>query len=753
MALAIQSMFLVAASPVFFQPAVAAAPSLPWMNTHLAPEKRAALLVNAMTLSQKAAQLHGQSGPIPEIPACGNAFRHIPGIPALSIPTFRITNGPVGVGAGDCNPQDLATALPMSMGLAAGFDPTLAKAYGDLMGREARMLGLQVLEAPGMNTVRVGQNGRNFEYLSEDPVLAGVMAENVIRGAQAHDVIAMAKHFVLNDQETNRNTVSVDVDDRTLHEIYLLPFEVSVKRGKVASFMCSYNKIGPTYACETPYTLTTVLRDQWGFKGYVQSDFGATHSTAPALNAGLDLEMQSGTWFTEANLNQALVSGTLTMGTIDQALTRRYTQMFKFGMFDRPLTRTPLDAATIQTDGAIARNIGEQSSVLLKNDKNLLPLSRSVKSIVIVGQDTYVSSALIGGGGSSKVAPTYTVTPLAGIQKVLQQIGSNASVQVLVAATDGSTNASVAAAAAKADVVIVMAGVVTSEGRDRPSLSLPDNQDALVSAVAASNPRTVVVLKDGDPVLMPWASQVPAILEAWYPGQEDGNVVARLLFGLVNPSGKLPVTYPTQAAYTPTSTPDRYPGTTGANPTVQYSEGLYVGYKWYDWRQIKPLFAFGHGLSYTSFKISDLDVTPRGYTATNPIKVRLSVKNTGAREGSEVAQVYLGLPQSTGEPPKRLVAFKKVSLKPGEKRTVELSIDPDSAYHPLSYWDSATQKWTIAAGKYTVYVGNASDNIVAQDTFTVGSPMHDRGQGQDHGQGQDQDHDHNGWDWSDDDGR
>jgi len=741
--MAIQSMFLVAAGPLLFQPTTAVAQSLPWMNTRLAPEKRAALLVNAMTLSQKAEQLHGQSGPIPEIPECGNAFRHIPGIPALSIPTFRITNGPVGVGAGDCSPQDLATALPMSMGLAAGFDPKLAKAYGDLMGREAHMLGVQVLEAPGMDTVRVGQNGRNFEYLSEDPVLAGVTAANVIRGAQAHDVIAMSKHYVLNDQEKNRTTVSVVVDDRTLHEIYLLPFEVSVKRGKVASVMCSYNKIGPTYACETPYTLTTVLRDQWGFKGYVQSDFGATHSTAPAMNAGLDLEMPSGSWFTEANLNQALVSGTLTTATIDQALIRRYTQMFRFGMFDRPVTRSPLDAATVQTDGTIARDIGEQSSVLLKNDKSLLPLAKSVESIVIIGQGTYVSSALIGGGGSSKVAPTYTVTPLEGIQKVLQQIGSNASAQVLVAAADGSTNASIAAAAAKADVAIVMAGVVTSEGSDRPSLSLPDNQDALITAVAASNPKTVVVLKDGDPVLMPWVDQVPAILEAWYPGQEDGNIVARLLFGLANPSGKLPVTYPTSAAYTPTSTPDRYPGTTDANPTVQYSEGLYVGYKWYDWRQIKPLFAFGHGLSYTSFKISDVDVSPHGYTANSPIKVRMSLKNTGVREGAEVAQVYLGLPQSTGEPPKRLVAFKKVSLKPGEKRTIELSIDPDSAYHPLSYWDTKAQKWTIAAGKYTVYVGNASDMIVAQDTFTVGSSMPDRDR--DHHQDQD------GWDRSDDD--
>ncbi|XUW92293.1 glycoside hydrolase family 3 C-terminal domain-containing protein [Burkholderia sp. M6-3] len=722
-----------------------AAGTLPWMNAALAPGQRAALLVGAMTLDQKVEQLHGQSGPIPEVPACGSSTRHIPGIPSLSIPTFRITNGPVGVGAGDCVPQDRATALPMSMALAASFDPTLAWAYGNVVGHEARILGLHVVEAPGMNAIRVGQGGRNFEYLSEDPVLAGVMAENEIRAEQANGVIAMAKHFLLNEQEANRGTVSVLVDDRTLHEIYLLPFGVSIRRGNVASVMCSYNKIGPTYACETPHTLNAILRGEVGFAGYVQSDFGATHSTAPSMDAGLDLEMPSGIWFTPDNVGQALATGALTVSAINQALTRRYTQMFRAGIFDRPVVRTPLDSSTIQTDGAEARLVGEQSAVLLKNSGNLLPLSKSIKSIVIVGHNTYVDGALSGGGGSSNVLPTYTVTPQQGIKNVLQQIGSGATVKVLAAANDGSMDASVASAAASADVAIVMAGVVTSEGSDRPDLSLPKGQDKLIAAVASSNKRTVVVLKDGDPVLMPWADQVPAILETWYPGQEDGNIVARLLFGLVNPSGKLPVTYPKLATDTPTSTPDRYPGTSGPNPVVQYSEGLLLGYRWYDSRAIKPLFAFGHGLSYTSFKISDVSVAPGGYTGNGPIQVRLSVTNTGLREGAEVAQVYLGLPRKIGEPPKRLIAFQKVSLKPGEKQNLVLTIYPINAFHALSYWDSASQAWTIGPGTYTVYVGNASDNIIAQATFTVNAAMRDTGDGDDNVS---RDPDPFGWDWA-----
>jgi hypothetical protein len=492
-----------------------------------------------------------------------------------------------------------------------------------------------------------------------------------------------------------------------LHEIYLPPFEASVKDGGVGSVMCSYNRIGTSYACDDPYTLNTVLRDQWGFQGYVQSDFGATHSTATSLNAGEDFEMPSASFYTTANIQAALSSGALTEATIDQALKRRYTQMFRFGIFDRPITHGTIDA---QADGATARQIAEQTAVLLKNDGSLLPLDASkVHSIALIGQQTFAGAAAAGGGGSSRVSPLYTVNPLQGLQNTLTQLGSTATVNQVIVANNNSNLADAVAAAASADVVIVMAGVVTSEGSDRPNLSLPNNQDALISAVAAANPKTALVLKDGDPVLMPWIGQVPAVMEAWNPGEEDGNAVAQLLFGLANPSGKLPVSYPRAAADTPTSTPDRYPGvdTNGDGiPEVYYNEGLQVGYRWYDAQNIDPLFPFGYGLSYTTFQFSNLHVTPE-LTPNNTIQAQVDVTNTGSRAGAEVAQVYVADPASTGEPPKQLKGFQKVTLNPGETRHLTFTLDQRA----FSTWDSTAQEWTTNDGQYGVMVGDSSRNV------------------------------------------
>ncbi|MCM3726617.1 glycoside hydrolase family 3 C-terminal domain-containing protein [Neobacillus cucumis] len=700
---------------------------LPWMDTSLSPEKRTELLIDAMTLDQKIQQLAGMRGEIPELKECGSPMRHIPGIPEFGIPTFRITNGPVGLGGGDCSPQDKATALPVAIGLAASFDPNLAYAFGDLMGGEARTLGLHELEAPGMNLARLGENGRNFEYMGEDPYLAGVLASKEIKGIQDNDIIAMSKHYVLNDQEQNRMSVNVNIDENVLHELYLLPFEMSVKDGNVGSIMCSYNRVSGTYACENEYLLNTVLRDQWGFKGYVQSDFGATHSTAPALHAGLDLEMQNARFFTNTNIKATLADGTLTMDTVDQALSRRYVQMFKYGIFDRPIVRGTIDA---EVNGSKARDIAEQTAVLLKNEGNLLPLDPSVDSIALIGKPTYVDAAVAGGGGSSRVSPLYTVSPQQGLQNTLEKIGSDAAITKVTVAADNSNLNEAVAAAKDADVVILMAGVVTSEGRDRPSLSLPDSQDDMISAVTAANKKTALVLKDGDPVLMPWVNEVPSILEAWNPGQEDGNVVANLLFGLANPSGKLPVTYPVSKADTPTSTEERYPGvnqgvldSTGKEiPQVYYSEGLEMGYRWYDAKNIKPLFAFGYGLSYTNFDISKLVVTPKTTDGTKKIQVSLFVENTGKVAGAEVPQVYLGLPEVANEPPKRLVGFEKVWLKPGEKKHVTITIDPAASNHPLSIWDSNADTWKTLDGEYKVYVGNSSDNITLTDSINVRTP-------------------------------
>jgi len=719
---------------------VALGQSLPWMDPSLPPEQRAALLVGAMSLDQMEQQMHGQSGPIPEVPSCGtNPIRHVPGIPALAIPTFRISNGPVGIGQGDCTPVAKATAIVTSLGLAASFDQAQATAYGDLVGREGINVGIHVVEGPGMDMARIPQGGRNFEYMGEDPFLAGTMAVPYIHSMQAHGIIGMSKHYVGNDQETNRTTVNEIINDRTLHEINLLPFEMSVKDGGVAAIMCAYNsvqdpEVGQTsgqFNCQNAWLLNNVLRGQWGFKGYVQSDFGAAKSTAPSMKAGMDLEMQSGVFYTAAALNTALAAGTISLSDIQTALTRRYTQMFRAGVFDRPITLTPIDATA---DGLISRSISEASSVLLKNANGLLPLDASkIHSIALIGQTPF-SNAFVGGGGSSTVSPLYEITPLQGLQNVLTQKGSSATVTLLVAANNGSNNAAAAALAAASDVAIVMAGVITSEGSDRPNLSLTNNQDVLIAAVAAANPKTVLVLMDGDAVLMQWVDQVPVILEVWYPGEEDGNVVADLLFGNANPSGRLPITYPVNAADVPAHTTAQYPGVTiqapnpNGNgqiinvPTATYSEGLQTGYRWYDAQGITPLFPFGHGLSYTTFAYSNFQVTPAVSLGTTPFTVQFTVQNTGTAPGADVPQIYLGFLPEFSEPPKRLVGFQKVSLDPGEQKLVTLSIDPSATNHPLSYWDTTAQNWDLMHGKLSFYLGHSSGNIVNTALTTVVFP-------------------------------
>jgi beta-glucosidase len=716
------------------------ADKMPWMNTSIVPQQRSALLISAMTLPQKMEQLVGAAGVVPEIPSCYGA-RHIPGIPALQIPTLRITNGPVGVGQNDCVSPDLpglpfaalsspasakATALPSGMAVAASFDRAIAGQFGDVLGRESNNLALQVLEGPGMNLARNPTLGRNFEYFGEDPVLSGTLAVAEIKAIQAHGVVAMAKHLVANEQETNRMTINEVIDDKVLHELYMLPFEMAVKEGGVASVMCSYNSVNGFSMCENKHILTDVLRGQWGFTGYVQSDFFASHSTANTMLAGLDNEMPGltvagtafKTWWTADQLNAALNAGQIKVSDIDTALGRRYTQMFKLGIFDRPVVQSAIDQAG---DGAIARSIGEQSAVLLKNDNNLLPFdAKSIHTVALIGQAAYANKAVSGCcGGSSDVIPLYTVTPLQGVQNALVKLGSSATASLTIVADDNSNLADAVAAAKNADVVIVLAGTIAEEGADRTSIAMSNNQDAIVTAVAAANPRTAVVLKDNASVLMPWVDKVPAILETWFPGQEDGNIAAELVFGIANPSGKLPVTFPKNDGDWPANTPAQYPGVSvNGVPTVTYSEGLNIGYRWYDARNVKPLFPFGYGLSYTTFALSNLQVTPQASDGTKPITVQVVVENTGKTYGAEVPQVYVGLP-AAGQPPKRLVAFEKVWLNPGEKKTVQLTIDPASASHPLSTWDSNAQQWTTASGQYQVLVGNSSQNPALSGSLSI----------------------------------
>lgn len=783
------------------------AQSLPWMNTALAPEARAALLIGAMTLAQKEEQLVGSlPGILPELPQCKGG-RHVTGIPSLGIPTLRITNGPVGIGQNDCISAAIppilvmiggdlvdvsvytdassakATALPSAMALAASFDPAVASEFGNVIGTEANNLALHVFEAPGVNMARIPVLGRNFEYFGEDPFLTGTMAVAETKAVQAKGVIAMAKHFAANEQETNRMTIQESIDRRVLREIYLLPFEMAVKNGDTASVMCSYNSVNGFQACENKELLTDVLRTEWGFKGYVQSDFFAVRSTAASMLAGLDHLMPIPSVWSPTLLNAALAAGQLKESDFDKALVRRYTQMFRMGIFERqPLAQTPIDFAA---GGAKARAIGVQSGVLLQNDNQVLPFdAKALRNIIVIGKATqvYAQQAVAGGvvvgkpmgagGGSSDVVPNYSVSPVDGLKSVLNALGNTtATVTLITVKDDNSDLAAAKAAAAAADAVIVMAGTIAEEGADRASfadstgLSMTAVGDGLDWYVArpnalstatsntASNSNTVamitgivgatsttgkpmaaktaLVLKDNagvamDPALLGAAG--PAILEVWFPGQEDGHIVADLLFGVTNPSGKLPVTFPKVGQgfmdWVKTD-PSVYPGVKNpaGQPAVEYKEGLNIGYRWYDANSVMPAFSFGHGLSYTTFTISKLEVTPKKTDGTKPIKVQFFVENTGTRYGAEVPQVYLGLPTSLGEPPKRLVAFEKVWLNPGEKTKVQISIDPSATNHPFGYWDSGAQKWAIADGDYHVFVGNSSAmSTLLNDSITVRTP-------------------------------
>ena len=765
-----------------------------WRNTSLPPAQRAELLINAMALAQKQQQLVGNLPEIiPELPQCYGA-RHVRGIAELGIPTLRITNGPVGIGQNDCvdviharNPRNImpaytdpssakATALPSAMAVAASFDPAVAVTFGNVIAAEANALALHVFEAPGMNLARLPVLGRNFEYYGEDPYLAGTMSVAEIRTVQDQGIIAMAKHFAANEQETSRMNLAQTIDEQVLHELYLLPFEMSVKDGEVAALMCSYNDVNGKQACENEELLTNILRKQWGFDGYVQSDFFAVKSTSAPLLAGLDHLMPIPSHWSPEKLDEALAAGDIRQQDIDTALQRRYTQMFRMGIFERPLVQTPIDFAR---GGEAARQIGVQSAVLLQNN-GALPFAADVQRVVLIGKasQVYAQQAVAGGvvvgkpmgagGGSSDVVPDYTVTPLDGIRRVLNGLGNTtAEVSLVLVDDDNSNLAAAKSAAAAADAVIIMAGTIAEEGADRATfanaqgvgaaVNIGDGLDwytlapnklttvkyneepaanpeknsrtiAMIKGIMAAAPnmsaKTALVLKDNAGVALPDNGHIlgkagPAILETWFPGQEDGHIVADLLFGVHNPSGKLPVTFPLEGRGFLdfiASDPTYFPGVlVNGKSAVEYKEGLNIGYRWYDANasgQCKPTaqrtnpcvaFPFGYGLSYTRFEISPPALAEKG----GKYQVAVTVKNTGEVAGAEVVQVYLGIP-AKGQPPKRLVGFQKVMLAPGESRAVTITIDPASNNHPLGVYDTAAGKFIDPAGSYTLYVGNSA---------------------------------------------
>jgi beta-glucosidase len=658
-------------------------PTPPYVDTR----SRAAAIVSQMTLAEKIQQLHGIQDP--------THYRTVPGLDRLGIPALNITNGPAGATNGGPGHQGPATALPAPIALAATWDIAMAKLYGSIIGLEAGKLANGFLEGPDINIARVPQNGRNFEAYGEDPYLTGRIAAAHIAGIQSHGIIAEAKHYAGNNQENNRTTISDTIDERTLREIYLPAFETSVREGGAGAVMCAYNKVNSVYSCENDLLMNQILKKEWGFNGFITSDFGAVHSTGPSALAGLDLEMPTGVYFTNP-LQAAVQAGDVPMSVIDDKLVRRFSTMMQFGIFDAPTTSQPVPT---DQDGVLARRIAEAGMVLLKNDGAVLPLDATqLHSIAVIGP--YAKAAKTGGGGSSQVVPAYTVDPVKGIQ-------NRAGPDVIVTFADGSSLSAAAALAKSADVAIVMVGDDQQEGVDH-SIALAGTQDQLVQAVAAANPQTVVVLKTGGPVLMPWVDAVPAILEAWYPGEEDGNAVAAVLFGDVNPSGKLPQTFPKSVADLPANTPEQYPGVNGV---ANYSEGIFVGYRHFDANGIEPLFPFGHGLSYTSFEYGELTVHQ---TSLGPFLLFM-VTNTGSVAGREVTQIYLGIPSdAVPQPPSQLKAFGKVFLQPGENAIMGFALNARA----LSYWDVNSHAWQMPKGTFQVMVGSSSRDIRQQTQIT-----------------------------------
>jgi len=556
------------------------------------------------------------------------------------------------------------------------------------------------LLGPMINIARVPQGGRNFESFGEDPYLAAELVKPEIQGIQSQGVIGCAKHYVCNNQEYHRTSVSANVDERTMFEIYLPAFKAAVDAG-VGSIMCSYNKINSTWACENDVTLNNYLKQKLGFQGWVMSDWGATHTTAKAATGGLDQQMPDASYF-GANLATAVNNGQVPQSRVDDMVVRMLTAMYAGGLFDNPQTGDLNVNVQSAEHTTLARTLAEAGTVLLKNTGGILPIDTTkVRKIAVIGDDGQ-DHVIATGGGSGGVVTPYVISPFQGIKT---RAGASLNVTYI---NSKSTDAA-AALARQVDVAIVFVATTSSEGGDRGSLSLPGNADALVSAVAAAQPKTVVVVHCPSAVLTPWSGSVAGVISAFLPGQEDGNAIANVLFGDVNPSGRMPVTFPVNAQQIPVNTPAQYPG---INDQSEYSEKLLVGYRWYDARNVDPQWAFGHGLSYTTFEYSNLKVAGSagaGFTVT------ADIKNTGGRAGAEVAQLYLGFPASAGEPPKLLKGFQKVNIQAGQAQTVTFKLGAAD----LSIWDVNKHDWALASGTFDVLVGASSRDIRVRGTLSA----------------------------------
>jgi len=706
-------------------------------------------LIKQMTLAEKIRMIHANS-----------AFA-AGGVARLGIPELMMSDGPHGVRPeqgrdwrGVKDADDASTYLPTNNALAATWNPALGYAYGTVLGQEANYRGKDVILGPGINIVRAPLNGRNFEYLSEDPYLISRMVVGYIQGVQAQGVAACVKHYALNNQEVHRGDIDVDVSERALREIYLPGFKAAVQQGGVYTLMGSYNKVRGQYATENAYLMNTILKGEWGYQGLVMSDWGSSHNTLDALRNGTDLEMGTDLVLRSKSVDQSAVAGTgaatpvtsldifdrFYLGnaaltavqqdpTLVPLLDDKVRRILRVGFATHLLGGPKRQPGSFNTKEhqATALKVAEEGIVLLKND-GILPLKKTVKTVAVIGANATRANA--GGGGSAQLKAKYEITPLQGIKNLL---GSGTTVTFspgyAVARNqpaDPKLLAEAVAAAKAADVVIYVGGsfhgydytkwsdnAYDAEGTDKPNLKMPFGQDELVRAVQAANPNTVVVLLGGGPIeVASFAGSSKAVLEAWYPGMEGGNALARILFGDVNPSGKLPFTFPVKLADAPSMKLGEYPSTPG-NPLKQtYKDDIWVGYRYYDTYNVAPQYAFGHGLSYTTFKYSGLTVTPGPQSAT----VKLTVTNTGKVAGAEVVQVYVKDEKaSVKRPDKELKGFEKIFLKPGESKVVTVALDAGA----FQFYDEAKKSWVLEPGKFGVLVGSSSRDIRLTGAVTL----------------------------------
>jgi beta-glucosidase len=695
------------------------------------PDARADQLIAQMTQAEELQLVTGSGTP-------GNynldfprgAGGYVPGISRLGIPDLYFSDGSAGFSSNIYQ----ATALPSSIASAAGWDTDAAYKYGTVIGSDMRAYGVNV--NPGGNVNLIGRepcDGRTFETKGEDPILAGKIAAAHIRGVQDQHILGGTKHFALNDLETGRTSANVIVDERSARETDLLACEIAIKDSNVQSVMCSYNLVNGASSCENSHLLNDILKGDWGFAGFVMSDWWATHSSYQAAIAGLDQEQPDNAYF--VGLSTAIQNGSLPKSRLDNMVHRILRAMIVSGLFQYPSVPGTPDVATNE---GIAQQTEEQGAVLLKNASAQLPLNASqLSSIAVIGM--HADIGVLSGGGSAQVTPTGGPALMEGYPnppgwsrviwdpssplRAIQAKAPNASVQF----NDGSNAATAATLAGASTVAIVFVSQWASEGMDLPSLNFTDvihtppvNQDALVAAVAGANPHTVVVLENGGAQIMPWLNAVSAVLEAWYPGQKGGEAIANILFGSVNPSGKLPITFPASVNDLPRPTISS--SSTGTF-NVDYSiDGINVGYKWFDSRGLTPLFPFGFGLSSTTFAFSDASLANNLSSSTPNVQVSFNLSNTGSVAGAEVAQVYLAMPASTGEPPKRLIGWQKVALNPGQSQAVTIEADANDSSHPFSYWDATSGQWQMANGTYSVYLGNSSrtTDLTLVGTLTVG---------------------------------